>query len=167
MAIKDNHYIEVYNKDGESAVMGKPGQDTVSVTGLKDGTTVSAGDYTVALKDVDAQKDVKRYGVPAVKVGKPVVHVKSVSLDKEKLSVEKGASAKLTATVAPGNASNKAVDWKSSNDAIATVDQNGKVTGVKAGDVHVVVTTKDGSKTATCDVTVTAKSSGDASKENE
>ena len=58
--------------------------------------------------------------------------------------------------MAPANATNKKVTWKSSNAAVATVDANGKVTGVKAGEATITVTTEDGGKTATCKVTVNA-----------
>ena len=61
----------------------------------------------------------------------------------------------LAATVAPGNATNKAVTWTSSNSAVATVDGNGTVTAVAPGTATITVTTADGSKTATCLVIVT------------
>jgi uncharacterized protein YjdB len=61
----------------------------------------------------------------------------------------------LSATVEPENAANKNVTWTSSNGAVATVDQTGKVTAVGAGTATITVTTEDGSKTAECEVTVT------------
>ncbi len=67
-----------------------------------------------------------------------------------------GANETLTATVAPTNATDKTVTYKSSDATIASVDSKGKVTGVKAGTADITVTTKDGSKTAKCTVTVTA-----------
>ena len=82
------------------------------------------------------------------------VAVTGVSLDKSSLSLQEGASETLTATISPGNASNKTVSWKSSNTGVATVD-GGKVTAVKAGTATITVTTADGGKTATCAVTVT------------
>ena len=60
----------------------------------------------------------------------------------------------LTATVNPSNASNKNVYWASSDQAVATVDANGKVTAIKAGKTTITVTTEDGGKTASCSVTV-------------
>lgn len=48
--------------------------------------------------------------------------------------------------------------WKSDKPEIATVDANGKVTGVKAGEATITVTTEDGGKTATCKVTVSETS---------
>lgn len=88
-----------------------------------------------------------------------IVSVTGVSLNKTAESVEIGKTVTLTAEVAPTNATNKAVTWKSSDDTIATV-ANGVVTGVKAGEATITVTTVDGEKTATCNVTVTSASSG-------
>ena len=53
----------------------------------------------------------------------------------------------LKATVTPGNATNQKVTWSSDNPDIATVDQNGTVTGVSAGKTYINVTTEDGSFT--------------------
>ena len=89
--------------------------------------------------------------------GPTTVAVTGVSLNKQTLSLVEGDSETLTATVAPSNATNKAVSWKSSYASVASVDNSGKVTAVKAGSATITVTTTDGSKTATCSVTVTAK----------
>lgn len=90
------------------------------------------------------------------------VSVTGVSLNKSSLSLVEGSSETLTATISPGNASNKGVSWKSSDTGIATVDDKGKVTAVKTGSATITVTTADGGKTATCSVTVTP---GTSSKE--
>ncbi len=82
-----------------------------------------------------------------------VVAVTGVSLDKTAAKMTVGESMLLTATVAPSNATNKAVTWKSSNTAVATVE-NGVVKAVKAGSATITVTTADGGKTASCEVTV-------------
>jgi hypothetical protein len=60
----------------------------------------------------------------------------------------------LTATVAPTNATNKAVTWTTSNSAIATVSTSGLVTGKAAGSATITVKTSDQSKTATSVITV-------------
>ncbi|MCL2027030.1 MAG: Ig-like domain-containing protein [Bacteroidales bacterium] len=60
----------------------------------------------------------------------------------------------LIATVLPNNAINKTVTWSSSDTVVATVDSNGLVTAVSAGNATIIVTTQDGEKTATCVVTV-------------
>ena len=78
-----------------------------------------------------------------------------VSLDKTTATVAADASVQLTATVAPEDAANKAVSFTTSDAEVALVDPSGKITGKKAGTAKVTVTTVDGHKTATCDVTVT------------
>ncbi len=81
--------------------------------------------------------------------------VSGVTLSQETLNLETGETATLTATVLPSSAGNKNVTWSSSNEAVATVE-NGVVTAVGTGNATITVTTVDGGKTATCDVTVTA-----------
>ena len=88
-----------------------------------------------------------------VTVKKSVVAVTSVTLNKTTLPLTKGQSEKLTATVAPDNATDKTVTWSSSDATIASVDQTGKVTAVKSG--KATITAAAGEKSATCEVTVT------------
>ena len=75
---------------------------------------------------------------------KQLVQAASVSL----------ATAKLTATVAPDNASNKDVTWSSSDTSVATVTNTGSVKAVKNGSAVITVKTDNG-LTAQCTVTVT------------
>ena len=80
------------------------------------------------------------------------VDVESVTLDKTTLSLAVGETAQLTATVKPDDATDKNVNWISSDESIATV-ANGKVTAVMSG--KATITAKCGGKTAECAVTVT------------
>ena len=84
------------------------------------------------------------------------IKVTGVTLDRQTIDMTEGETTALTATVAPSNATDKSVTWSSSSTAVATVDSNGKVTAVKAGEATITVTTKDGGKSATCKVTVKA-----------
>ncbi len=119
-----------------------------NVKGLKEGSAT----ITVTTKDGSKSATCK------VTVSKPVstIAVTGVSLNKTSLSLTVGGSQSLSATVSPSNASDKSVSWKSSDTSVATVDGSGNVKAVKAGTATITVTTKDGSKTATCKVTVTA-----------
>ena len=90
------------------------------------------------------------------------VAVTNVTLDKATLSMKVGESDTLTATVTPTNATNQAVTWTSSNEAVATVT-NGTVNAVGVGTATITVTTTDGSYTASCTVTVTRASSSSGS----
>ena len=84
------------------------------------------------------------------------VQVTGITLDKTEVFIKEGESVTLVPTVKPDNATNKAVTWTSGNEAVATVDNSGKVTGVKAGTAIIIAATQDGGKTATCAVTVNA-----------
>ena len=68
------------------------------------------------------------------------IAVSSVAINKESLTLEPGDSETLRATVEPDNASDVSVTWASSNDAVATVDQNGIVTAVAEGNAVISAT---------------------------
>lgn len=79
-----------------------------------------------------------------------------VKLDKTSLTLQETGSATLIATVEPDNATNKNVNWESSDTSIATVDASGKVTAISAGSATITAIAADGSgKSASCSVTVT------------
>ena len=127
-------------------------------TVAQDGTVkaVKAGIATITVTAKDTAGGTK---TATCKVTVPVP-VSGVKLSPEATTLTVGKTQKLTAAVSPTNAANKAVTWKSSNTAIATVAQDGTVGAVKAGTTTITVTTKDGSKTATCKVTVPVPVSG-------
>ena len=82
-----------------------------------------------------------------------------VSLNKQELTLNVGASETLVPTVAPNNATDKTVTWNSDKTQFATVDDGGKVTAVAAGDATITVTTHNG-KTAACIVHVVVPDTG-------
>lgn len=84
------------------------------------------------------------------------IAVESVSLSPTELSLAEGDNAALTFAITPSNASVKDVSWESSSPTVATVSQSGRIDAIAEGTTVVTVTTKDGSKTATCTVTVHA-----------
>ncbi|WP_238334548.1 Ig-like domain-containing protein [Weissella paramesenteroides] len=81
--------------------------------------------------------------------------VTGISLDKTTLALDTGSNATLKAAVDPTDATNKVVVWSSDNTAVATVDNAGKVTAVKAGTANITAKTDDQGKTAVTKVTVT------------
>ena len=115
-------------------------------------TGVKAGEATITVTTEDGGKT----ATCQVTVKANTVVVTGVTLNKSTLTLKVGASETLTATIAPADATNKNVTWASSDAAVATVDASGKVTGVAAGTATITVTTEDGGKTATCQVTVKA-----------
>ncbi|MBR3110865.1 MAG: leucine-rich repeat protein [Prevotella sp.] len=82
------------------------------------------------------------------------VTVGYVKLDKTEMIVEKTKTKTLTATVYPSSLTDQSVTWKSSNTAIATVSNNGKVKGVKTGTATITCTSNATGLRTTCKVTV-------------
>ena len=125
-------------------------------------TAVAAGNATITAKAKDGSN---KSATCAVTVKAATVSVTSVTLNKTTAELEVGGTLTLTATVSPSNATNKALDWSSSNKSVATVEANGKVTAVAAGKATIMAKAKDGSnKSATCSVTVKASSDGSQPK---
>jgi uncharacterized protein YjdB len=68
----------------------------------------------------------------------------SISINRAAATIKEGASVQLTANVLPAHAVKKSVTWTVSDSSIATVDNTGKVTGVKEGTAIVTATTENG-----------------------
>ena len=122
--------------------------NTAKVTAIGVGKTTIT--YTIGGKEASCE----------VTVTPRTISVESITLNKPQLSLVKGATETLTATVLPTTATDKTVIWESSDTAVATVE-NGVVTAVAAG--NATITAKAGEKTATCAVTVTNPSNSGSS----
>ena len=127
--------------------LGKVAKVTFNVTGSSDNGYGFSQPAYFAYDDVAVRFEKAGADIPAT----------GVTLDKTELSLTEGESATLTATVEPENATDKAIVWTSSDNAVATVE-NGVVTAVKAGTA--TITAVCGSAKAECTVTVTAAPAG-------
>ena len=118
---------------------------TVSADGTVKAAAVGKARIMVYAGNVSAACDVV--------VKQPVT---SISLSASSLSLDAGDTKTLTVSIYPTNAVNKEIAWSSSDEKVAVVDQNGKVTAVGKGSAVISAATKDGSNlTKTCNVTVT------------
>ena len=81
--------------------------------------------------------------------------VASIELDVTETEITEGETLQLTATVLPEDATDKTVSWTTSNENVATVDENGLVTAVAPGSAVITAMTTDGSNlSASCNITV-------------
>ncbi len=113
-------------------------------------TAIAVGEAIITVTTVDGSNLSATCKVTVV----PTL-AETITLDKTEISLEATQTAELTATVLPELATNKSVTWKSSNEAVATVDANGVVTAIALGEAVITATTTDGSNlSATCKVTV-------------
>lgn len=117
--------------------------------GAKCAFSITSGKTDLTSKFVDL--------VPKDKSGN--VYVESIKLSEQKVTFDDGETYQLSATVSPSNATNAKVTWSSSNSEIVTIDQNGKMTALDAGEVTITATTQGTdewgfSLSATCAITV-------------
>ena len=133
--------LSVYNKSTGLAInynnaFGTEGTYTVKIT---NGTVTASQDITV-----DA------------------IMVTDITLDNSSLSLVKGKTAQLTATVTPNNATNNGVLWTSSDNSVATVSSSGLVTAVDEGTCTITASAKDESGVyGTCTIIVSASQEHD------
>ena len=105
--------------------------------------------YAVAYIDVKASTPSPSYP------GTPSYPVTDVTLSQDKADLTKaGETLQLTVTVKPSYADNKTITWKSSDEKVATVDKDGKVTAVANGTATITATSADGKHSATAAITV-------------
>jgi V8-like Glu-specific endopeptidase len=84
----------------------------------------------------------------------PAGGVTSITLNRTTMTLEVGDREPLVATVTPEDAPNKQLAWSSSDEAVASVDNNGVVAALKLGSAIITASTLDGSRKATCSVNV-------------
>lgn len=124
-------------------------------------TATEEGIYYLHILVVDKEGNKTEKVSSSVKVGN---YVTLITLDKTELSIEEGQEETITATVEPNDATNKEIEWISSDSTIATIDKTGKIIAVKAGNITITATAKDGSEIkAVCNVEVKAKEPVDVS----
>ena len=87
----------------------------------------------------------------------PSLAVTEIKISTSKIEIEEGATFKLNAIVLPNEATNKKVKWKSSDESIAIVSDDGLVKAISTGKTTVTAESIEGSKIATCEVTVNKK----------
>ena len=122
---------------------------TVDETGTVTG--VSFGRAKITATAVDGSK---ASASATVVVNQPV---EGITLKRTDLYVPVAGNAVLKAAVLPDNAGNKNLEWSSSDESVATVSKDGKITGVSAGEAVITAKAADGTEVeASCAVTVGA-----------
>lgn len=135
------------------ATVDNNGKVTAVAEGTATITAVSAANNTIS--------DTCEITVTANTSG-GVIAITGVTLDKKNASVKVGGGIDLTATVVPTNTTlSKDINWTSSDTNIATVDANGHVTAVSAGEATITAASvADSNFSATCKVVVIANGGG-------
>lgn len=146
--------LVIFKKDGTKVITGDVGTKEATLSGVAAGTKVSAGDYQLAYTDGTQISD--KVDAPSFTVPDEKVSVTGVTLSQKTASMKVGDTKTIAATIAPENATNKAITTSSDNEKVATFSADGTITAVSVGTANVSVTTVDGGFTASCAVTVSA-----------
>ena len=136
--------IASVDKDGEVTAKGE-GKTTITVTTADGQKTATCEVTVIEEQDPDPEPDPEE------------IAVEGISLNIQNITLKIGETTTLEASITPDNATNKNVIWSSEDIDIASVDEDGKVTAKEVGKTTITVTTEDGQKTATCEVTVKEK----------
>lgn len=89
--------------------------------------------------------------------GEKEIKAEKLSLDRESLELEVGESYTLQEAMEPYNTTESQVTWESGDDQVASVDENGTVTALEAGQVQITAKGQSGDLSAVCQVTVSQK----------
>ncbi len=125
-----------------------PSVATVSNTGNV--SALSVGETTITVRSA---ADNTKFATATISVISEPIAVTGVTLNKTTLVLQEGETSNLVATVQPSTATNKNVTWSTSDASVATVD-NGNVKALAVGSATITVTTEDGNKTASAEVSV-------------
>ncbi len=131
----DDWYVASVSATGNTATITAIGAGTAEIIVSKDGVS-----DTCKVTVVDQTEPV-------------VVPVTGITLSETKLALEVGDTYTLYATIIPENATNKNYTWASSAPHVVAV-ADGAITALTAGEATITVTTEDGNKQATCQITV-------------
>ncbi len=152
---------ELELKVGKSATLNvtiAPRDITDSVTWQSSDTEVATVSEAGVVKAVGIGEAIVQVTVGELSASCAVVvtqPVTGISLNIGGVSLDALSTYQLTATIKPDTASNKNIEWSSSDENIASVDENGLVTALSKGEAIITAAALDGSNvTATCKVTV-------------
>lgn len=129
--------------------------DTAVATVNEDGMVVAVGTGSATI--LAKSEDSGATSMCNVTVYQPVT---SVTISNTTMTVRKGTEFWLNAKALPENAMNKDISWSSSDEDIARVDQNGKVTALMPGNCTIIATSMDSGVLAKCALTVTQPITG-------
>lgn len=145
------------SSDESVATVDESGNVTAVGVGECTITTTIVADTTATAEDagVDSEMLVVPENAKAETKVTVTTKVEQIALSKTEGVLTVGNSVTITATVTPDNATNATVNWTSSDEKVATVDSNGKVTAVAAGNATIKATSEsDGDVSADYALTV-------------
>lgn len=149
----DGYSLTFYptNADNKKVIWQSSDTDVVTIDSTGKISAIKGGEAKILVISIE-NSNIKDEGTVTV-----IQPVTGISINKSSIELTEDDSEQLFASVLPENASNKSVNWTSSDVSIAMVSPDGTVYGIKAGQATIMATTVDGGFVALCKVTVKAK----------
>lgn len=141
--IQGNYTLSVYTTNNNKKKLTATGQLSVGSYNLTVTTIINGTDLVLLYQDQNTSTEKAR----------------DVKLEKSSLRLEEGQAYDMSFTVTPSGAALPVMTGKSANEGVATVDVDGRITAVSAGNTKIVFTSSDGKITRNCQVTVVKGSS--------
>lgn len=157
---KDNSHqliatIQPVNATNKAVKWKSSDESIVSVDTAGLLTALRVGNAEITVSSSENGKYATKCNVIVVEKDDPIISVTGIELNKSKMVLYEGEEEILFANIKPSNATNKKVLWKSDDENIAKVDEDGVVTALLAGIVNIsVYSAEDDIFYATCEVTV-------------
>ncbi len=156
LMVNDAEYTIAYSSSSNDENAWYPSYDA-DAEGYGRGLTVhlDEGENTITLTGINQRVDVDYLKLILEEDDEPETPApQSVTVTADDASIQVGETTTVTAVVEPAQA-DQTVTWSTSDSGIATVDQNGTVTGVASGEATITATASDGETTGSITITVT------------
>lgn len=124
---------------------------SVDETGMV--SAIGLGESIITVTALNGKKTAKCL----VTVTDKIINVTGVSLEETDASMVAGEHLQLKVIIEPSTATDKSVTWSSSDNKVASVDEQGMVTAITEGENYITAKTNDGEKTESCKITVRGK----------
>lgn len=148
----------VNNPNSESITWSSDNTNVATVDNSGNVSAINAGTATVTAQGTETSATC----VVTVIDPNAIVPITSLTVNPTNKSLQVGEEISVVPTIVPTNATNKVLNWNSSNTGVAVVNSNGHVIGVGEGTTTITASATDGSGlSATCAVTVTPLTTGE------
>ena len=128
------------NADDKSVVWTSENQDIAAVSSKGKVTAKACGECNITCTTNDGSGVSSTCHIVITQL------VNSIKLPETKITLPKGKTYKVEATVLPEDATNKVIEWTSSDETIAKVTTEGTITAEKGGDCEIICSATDGSE---------------------
>ena len=149
-----NASIAPEDADVKDVVFTTSNPNIVAIVNEQTGQIKSGTQNGVATITCTAADGTGYYAECVVTVNNQFVPANNITLNKQNLKMNAGTSFQLKATISPANATYKSATWESSDETVATVDADGWVHAIKAGNATITAQSTDGYVSTTCDIVV-------------